>query len=130
MIDEHKKKFEDTTIICFIKTQNYIGDEIDIHVCLKIFNVRIRFGADIYFSLPQRGSNRTDTFDSQQRQIAKPYVLVAGPYNLNLVSLVLIMALQCDFFMIKKYSCDWLLFRINLPEFHTRRTSIQIIHIH
>ena len=68
MIDEQKKKFEDTTIICFIKTQNYFGDEIDIHVCLKIFNVRIRFGADNYFVLPQRVSNRTDTFDSQQRQ--------------------------------------------------------------
>jgi hypothetical protein len=51
MIDEQKKKFEDTTIICFIKTQNCFRDEIDIHVCLK-------------FSM----SNRTDTFDSQQRQ--------------------------------------------------------------
>jgi hypothetical protein len=53
LLDEHKKKFEDTTIICFIKTQNYFGDEIDIHVCLKIFNVRIRFGVDNYFVLPR-----------------------------------------------------------------------------
>jgi hypothetical protein len=51
MIDEHKKKFEDTTIICFIKTQNYFGDEIDIQVLRKGKQFLLHWNIIVFTSL-------------------------------------------------------------------------------